>query len=77
MDMTDEELHKRKGLLQDEDENKFNGGIPFKPLLDHFPVKVDWRRVGAVSSVRSQGICGSCYAYAVTGALEGAFFLKV
>ena len=75
MDLTDEELHKHKGLLNDE--HVFNGGIPFQPLSDNFPSTVDWRKQGAVNSVRSQGICGSCYAYAVTGALEGAYFLKV
>lgn len=32
---------------------------------------------GAVNPVRSQGICGSCYAYSVTGAMEGAYFIKV
>ncbi|XP_028394716.1 uncharacterized protein LOC114518884 [Dendronephthya gigantea] len=76
MDMTDEELHKQKGLLQDEGENISNGGVPFEPLSNYFPPSVDWRKQGAVNSVKSQGICGSCYAYAVTGALEGAFFLK-
>lgn len=77
MDMTDEELHKHKGLLHNENKNVFNGGIPFQPLSDNFPSAVDWRKRGAVNSVRSQGICGSCYAYAVTGVLEGAYFLKV
>ena len=32
---------------------------------------------GAVSKIRSQGICGSCYAYAVTSAIESAYYLKV
>ena len=32
---------------------------------------------GAVNPVRSQGICGSCYAYSVTGAMEGAYYIKV
>ena len=76
MDMTDDEIQRQKGLLG-EDENIFNGGVPFKPMSHHIPVFVDWRAKGAVNSVKSQGICGSCYAYAVTGALEGAYFLKV
>ena len=33
--------------------------------------------LGAVSKIRSQGICGSCYAYAVTSAMESAYYLKV
>lgn len=77
MDLTDDELHRHKGLLGDQNEYSSNGGIPFEPLSDDFPPEVDWRKRGAVNSVRSQGICGSCYAYAATGALEGAFFLKV
>lgn len=32
---------------------------------------------GAVDPVTSEGICGSCYPYSVTGAMEGAYFIKV
>ncbi|XP_050527447.1 digestive cysteine proteinase 1 [Daktulosphaira vitifoliae] len=56
-----------------------NGGKHFSYDMNNIknlPDSIDWRILGAVNPVKDQSVCGSCWSFGTTGAVEGAYFLK-
>ncbi|XP_031843430.1 C1 family peptidase 26-29-p isoform X2 [Nomia melanderi] len=77
VDRTDLEL---KALRGKQYTKGYNGGQPFPYNVEReqedIPDSIDWRLYGAVTPVKDQSVCGSCWSFGTTGAVEGAYYMK-
>jgi len=55
---------------------EMNHVVAPRAKVDKLPKEFNWVDRGAVTSVKDQGDCGSCFAFGAVGTMEGQLFLR-